>query len=245
MANREQKKHVGIFCSLYKGSIFIEEYLKNIVSQTFFNKTNFYILDCASPDNEYQVIEKYLSHKNIKYKRLQKDPGLYSAWNICVDWAQEEYIGNWNVDDRKTPWSIEVLVKALLKDKSLDLVYGQTLVTNKANDCWDKCKSKQIYPCLPHSFENLLKNNSPHCMPIWKKNLHDRFGYFNEDYKTASDTDMWLRACEGGANMKLVNEVVGLYYENPTGRSTNPETLKEMIAEVNKVRSKYKTTLAL
>lgn len=82
-------------------------------------------------------------------------------------------------------------------------------------------------------------------MPIWKRDLHERFGYFNEEYMTASDTDMWLRACKGGAKMQFINEVVGLYYENPTGRSTNPETLKEMIAEVNKVRSKYKTTLAL
>ena len=77
-------------------------------------------------------------------------------------------------------------------------------------------------------------------MPIWKRGLHNRFGYFNEDYKTASDTDMWLRACKGGAKMKFINEVVGLYYENPNGRSTNAETLKEMINEVSKVRSLYR-----
>jgi len=94
MANREQNKQVGIFCTLYKGSIFIEEYLKDIVSQTFFNKTNFYILDCASPDGEYEIIKKYIDYPNIKYRKLEKDPGLYAGWNICVDWTQEEYIGN-------------------------------------------------------------------------------------------------------------------------------------------------------
>jgi len=30
-----------------------------------------------------------------------------------------------------------------------------------------------------------------------------------------------------------------LYYQNPTGRSSNPETLQEMIREVNEMRNKY------
>ena len=238
-------KILGLFCTVYKGERFIKEYLNNLISQSIFEKVNFYILDCASPESESEIVKDYLRFSNIKYRRLDEDPGLYAGWNICVDWCTEKYIGNWNIDDRKTPWSTEVLLNSLLADDSLDLVYGKTLVTTKENDSWDTCKSKDVYPCLPHSFENLLKNNSPHCMPIWKRNLHERFGYFNEEYMTASDTDMWLRACKGGAKMQFINEVVGLYYENPTGRSTNPETLKEMIAEVNKVRSKYKTTLAL
>jgi hypothetical protein len=76
-------------------------------------------------------------------------------------------------------------------------------------------------------------------MPLWKKQLHDRFGYFDESYKTAADGDFWLRCCVGGSNIKMVNHPVGLYYENPNGRSTNPETLQEMISEVMMMRSKY------
>jgi glycosyltransferase involved in cell wall biosynthesis len=234
-------KNVGLFCSLFKGKDFIEGYLENILNQTYFKKTTFYILDCDSPDNERDLILKYTSeYENIKYKRLSKDPGLYAAWNLCIDWVDEPFIGNWNVDDRKTPWSTEVLMNPLLGDENLDLVYGKTLISNIANETWDKNSAKYIYPFLPHTFENLLKNNSPHCMPIWRKDLHQRFGYFNENYMTASDTDMWLRACKGGANMKLVDSIVGLYYENPKGRSTNPETLKKMVEEVFAVRDLYR-----
>jgi len=76
-------------------------------------------------------------------------------------------------------------------------------------------------------------------MPLWKKNLHDKFGYFDTSYKTAADGDFWLRCAVNGANIKLINHPVGLYYENPTGRSTNPETLSEMINEVFDMRRKY------
>ena len=76
-------------------------------------------------------------------------------------------------------------------------------------------------------------------MPLWKKSLHDRFGYFDESYKTASDSDMWLRSCVGGAIIEMVNHPVGLYYHNPQGRSTNPQVLAEMVAEVVEMRRKY------
>ena len=64
-------------------------------------------------------------------------------------------------------------------------------------------------------------------MPIWKKSIHDRFGYFDSSYKTAADSDMWIRAVKQGAKIKMVRDVVGIYYQNPNGRSTQPETLKE------------------
>lgn len=243
--NKTQSQYsLGLFCPLYKGKTFIKEYLDNALSQTIFNKTKFYILDCNSPDGEYEIIKEYLKYENIVYRKMNEDPGLYASWNVCVDWVEEEYIGNWNVDDRKTPWSNEILLNEIIRSKS-DLVYGRTLVTSKPNDSWDTTDGKIYFACLDHSLENLLKNNSPHCMPVWRKDLHDRFGYFNEEYMTAADTDMWLRACKGGAKIKKVDEYIGLYYKNPNGRSTNPETLKQMIAEVKEVRSKYKTTLAL
>ena len=76
-------------------------------------------------------------------------------------------------------------------------------------------------------------------MPLWRKDIHTRFGPFNETYQTASDSDMWLRSAVGGAIIKMVNHPVGLYFYNPLGRSSNPETLKQMVSEVNSMRQKY------
>jgi len=39
--------------------------------------------------------------------------------------------------------------------------------------------------------------------------------------------------------MKKINDIVGIYYHNPTGRSSDPATLKEMVNEVNEMRRKY------
>jgi len=230
----------SIFCSLYKGQKFIEEYLNNILEQICFKDVEFIILDCASPENEYEYIRPFTEkYKNIKYFRLDSDPGLYAAWNVAIKKCSSSIIGNWNIDDRKNKEGLEILINQFDKDATLDVVYGFTYISRKANEKYIDNSYTEIYPYLPHSFENLLRNNSPHCMPLWKKELHDRFGYFDESYKTASDGDFWLRCCVGGSNIKMVNHPVGLYYENPNGRSTNPETLQEMISEVMMMRSKY------
>ena len=230
----------AVFCSYFKGFDFIKGYLEDALSQSIFENVEFYFLDCASKKGESKIIEEFLVYPNIHLKVLDKDPGLYAAWNICVDWIKEPILGNWNVDDRKSPWSLECLRDQLISDESLDLVYGKTLISYKNNEKFFENKEKRIYPCLSPTLENLLKNNSPHCMPLWRKSLHERFGYFDENLKTAADTDLWLRACKGGAKMKMIDNIIGLYFENPTGRSTNPETLAEMIKEVNYVRDKYR-----
>jgi hypothetical protein len=230
----------SLFCSFYKGQKFVESYLENMLEQSIFASTEFVLLNCSSPENEEACILPFIKqYPNVKYYTLTEDPGLYTGWNYAIKLCSSNIIGNWNIDDRKNKDGLEILLNQFNKDPTLDLVYGLTYVSRIANEKYIDNSYNEIYPCLPHSFENLLRNNSPHCMPLWKKNLHNRFGYFNDEYSTAADGDFWLRCCVGGARIKMVNHPVGLYYDNPTGRSTNPETLQQMIREVQSMRSKY------
>lgn len=228
------------FCSFFKGGAFIEGYLENLFKQTTFGQTEWVFIDCASPDKESRLIQPLCrSFPNIKYVRLDTDPGLYGGWNVAIKHCTAPIVTNWNIDDRKSHNGNELLLKMFDRHIDLDITYGLTYISTIANEKYEENDFTKVYPCLPHSWGNLLANNSPHCMPMWKRSLHDRFGLFDESYKTASDADMWLRAAKGGAHIRMLNHPVGLYYHNPTGRSTNPETLKEMIEEVKKMREKY------
>jgi hypothetical protein len=230
----------SLFCSLYKGKKFVEGYIDDMLKQSIFNDIEFIFLDCASPENEKDFILPLTSqYSNIKYHRLDSDPGIYAAWNIAVKMCSASIVGNWNIDDRKSSQSVELLLKPFQRDNTIDIVYGITYVSTIPNEKYEDNTYEHVYPCLPHSLKNLLMNNSPHCMPLWKKDLHERFGEFNETYKTASDGDMWLRSAVGGATIYMVNHPVGLYYYNPKGISTNPENLAKMVAEVQEMRKKY------
>ena len=236
----KQNYKCSIFCSFYKGQKFIEGYIEDLLEQSIFKDIEFIFLDCDSPENEKDsILPLAQKFENIKYYRLNKDPGLYDAWNEAVSLCSAPIIGNWNIDDRKNKEGLEILVEQFNKDSDLDLIYGFTYVSHIANEKYRVNNFREIYPCLPHSFSNLLRNNSPHCMPLWRKRIHDKVGFFDTSYKTASDGDLWLRCAVAGCKIDMVNHPVGLYYENPNGRSTNPETLKEMVEEVYRMRGKY------
>lgn len=231
---------ISSYCSFYNGEKFIKGYLDNLLQQSFFENTEFVFLDCNSEQNEKKsilpLVEKF---NNIKYYKLEKDPGLYASWNIAVKKCSSPIVTNWNIDDRKNVESLEILFNALNEDECLDLVYGYTYVSNIPNEKYVNNSFDQIYPCQEFSLKNLIQNNSPHCMPMWRKRIHEKYGYFNETYKVASDADMWLKCAVGGSKIKMVNHSVGLYYHNPEGASTNQNKLKESIEEVSKMRKDY------
>ena len=233
--------NVTCYCPVFKGGQFIKGYMEDMLRQTIFKEVQFFILDCASPDNEAEIILPYAKqHSNITYKRLDKDPGLYPAWNFSIQNTDGDFLTNWNVDDRKTPWSLEAMRDSLVLNSDIDLVYGNTVVSSVPNEAWSQVLTKHTYICNEtNNWKDLLQNNNPHCMPMWRRSIHDRFGYFDEDYLTASDADLWLKAAKGGSRMKKIDDTVGIYYHNPTGRSSNRETLKQMVDEVNGMRRKY------
>jgi len=230
----------SLFCSFYKGEKFIKSYLQNVIEQSVFFDLEFVFLDCDSPENEQAIIEPYVKkYENIKYYKLDKDPGLYAGWNEAIKRCSSQIVGNWNIDDRKNRDGLEFMLKRFESDDDLDILYGFTYISKTANEKYEDNSFENLYPCLPHSLENLFKNNSPHCMPLWRKNLHDSLGFFDENYKTASDGDFWLHCAIAGAKIEMINHPVGLYFLNPEGRSTNEETLKEMVEEVNLMRQKH------
>lgn len=62
-----------------------------------------------------------------------------------------------------------------------------------------------------------ISNNIPHCMPIWRKDLH-KYGYFDEKkYSVCADFEFWLRVLKKKPDCKflLLNRPNILYLEDP------------------------------
>jgi hypothetical protein len=75
----------------------------------------------------------------------------------------------------------------------------------------------------------------PGCMPVWRKSMHDKSGLFDENLKYAGDWDMWLRAVKDGSKFLKIDEILGLYYLNPEGLSTNSEKENERFKEEKEI----------
>ena len=79
----------------------------------------------------------------------------------------------------------------------------------------------------------------PHASPMWRRNMHDNYGYFDEKYRSAGDWELWLRSASKGSKFKKINQVMNLYYFNPTGISTNPDNFDWKREEELEVRNRY------
>ena len=216
---------ISIITSVYDGDEFIEEFMEDITRQTIFeDKCELILIDANSPGNEKETIDKYLERypDNIVYKKLDKDPGIYGVWNMGVELATGEYLTNANLDDRKHPKSLEEHARGLYGDPDVDLVYATSYLTHKPNQKFeDKDSDWQLYAVPDFSKEAMIRGNPPHQNPMWRKSLHDTYGMFDDQYRSAGDWEMWLRAVFGGSKFKKINGVLGLYYFNPTGISTD------------------------
>jgi hypothetical protein len=59
-------------------------------------------------------------------------------------------------------------------------------------------------------------NNLPHCMPMWRRSLHDRYGWFREDrYGTFADWAFWLKVMSGAEKGWIEPIVLGAYLLRP------------------------------
>ena len=235
---------ISIITSVYDGDEFIRPFLEDITSQTIFEeKCELVLVNANSPGNEEEVIMEYIKKypNNIVYKRLDEDPGIYGTWNEAIKLSSGDYITNANLDDRKSRNSIERHAKSLFTNPDVSLVYSDSFVTHSPNETFDKNSSgMKRYNFEQFSKEGMLRGNLPHNNPMWKKSLHEKHGYFDSKYRSAGDWEFFLRCAFGGENFKKINEVLGLYYFNPKGVSTNVENTSWKQQEEKEIFLKYK-----
>lgn len=232
---------VSIITSVFKSEKFISHFLSDVARQTIFLDCELILLNANSPENEEEYILAFQKcfPENVVYKKLDKQYSVYETWNMGIEISNSNILTNWNTDDRRVFNSLEKQWEEFEKDPNLDLCYGPTLTTHEINESVEFCKSKEGFGCYEPDFDMMLKNNSPHCLPMWKKDIHSRFGNFDIKYFSAGDYEMWLRCLIGGAKFKKINYLVGSYYQNPNGISTNQATLMKALEEVCEIREKY------
>jgi len=216
---------VSIITSLYKGRKYIQDFLANIVKQTYFDKCELILIDANSPDDEIVFIKPYLlKYNNIKYERLEEDPGIYEVWNYAIKKANGVYITNANLDDKRLPNHIEECVKVMERNNSISVVSTAVYVAsenqnvtldNLPKEVWFDSYVAEYYfakDMFAYEGDKIVARNLPHCSPVWKKNIHDKIGYFDEEeYNQSADWEFWLRASNNGFSFYHIKKPLAIY----------------------------------
>jgi hypothetical protein len=173
---------------------------------------------------------------------MKKTLSVQETMNLGLEHSSGKFITLANIDDTRRYDAFEKLSKALVLNEDIDLVYADCYETNVPNETFQKNTSNgKLYE---HSIYDFSKENMIKCqpgpMPMWRKELNEKHGTFNTDFKFAGDWEMWLRCVKTGVKFKKILDVLGLYYLNPHGLSTSNESEKERFSEERLLFHKYK-----
>jgi len=240
---------VSAIASTYNSEKFIRGCLEDLVSQTLFLKgqLEIVVVDSGSLQGEKCIVEDFQQRfPHIKYLRTTERESIYKAWNRAIKASSGKFITNANTDDRHRHDALEILAAEMENNPNLSLVYADQIVTTSENETFNNCSHVGYFDWPDFDRSQLI-----HCccigpQPMWRRSLHEEFGWFDETLKVAGDYDWWLRISET-RNIKHVSMLLGLYLLNNNGiEITNQETcntetinLRRNAAEKSGVRLDY------
>ncbi len=235
---KNSKFKVSIIVSLYNAANKLEFFLKHLQRQNMVNNgtAEIILVDSGSPTNEREVFLKLIDSLNIQviYVRTKSRETIQKAWNRGIQLAQAEYLTFLGVDEGITPEALDILSSELDSDSSVDWIQSNSLMTDVSeNGTW--LKDVMIFERSNfHPFHIYLET----CYISWvgalyRKSIHDRFGYYDDTFRAAGDTEFKNRVGPF-AKMKTISRTLGIFFNYPEERATHSPT-----AELEDLRAWY------
>jgi GT2 family glycosyltransferase/ADP-heptose:LPS heptosyltransferase/lipoprotein NlpI len=232
---------VSAIVSTYKSGKFMRRKLDDILNQTLAEQIEIIVIDSNSPENEGAIVREYMTrHRNIRYLRTENRETVYQAWNRGIALARGEFITNANTDDRLRRDCIETLVQALRENPDKVLAYGDSIITIRENETFERCTPHGYLRWPDFDRAKLLEFCfvGPH--PVWRRSVHEKAGYFDENYQCAADYEFWLRLALNH-DFVHVPELLGLYWQNEESVSRKGQKpIDEALRIQNVYRRKFR-----
>jgi hypothetical protein len=179
-------------------------------------------------EKESKILKEFCSvHSNCILIISEDRISIYEAWNKAIDHSKADLLTNMNVDDLRSPSSLEIQVNFMDNNEHVDVGFQDILFYRDLKSSWNYVKEYNFKTELPEVSVPCLAwlgINPPHNAPVWRKNLHMLYGKFDSLLVSAGDYEFWLRICIEGVRFKKMDETHIGYYVNPTGMSTKNES---------------------
>ena len=232
---------MSVIIPAYDVAEFIGDALNSVFAQTF-SDYEVIVINDGSPDTPKleRVLGPYMSR--IVYLK-QENLGVSSARNCGIAAARGSLIAFLDGDDIWLANYLEVQVKRIQADPSIDVLYPNVLMFGGSSE--DGEEFMTICPSNGEvTFERLLLQecNVSNCS-IARKETLVRAGMFDESLRSVEDFDLWLRVIKCGGRIAYHRDVLARYRRRSGSLTADPIWLSEHILEVlRKVRQREDLT---
>ena len=220
---------VSTITPCYNMSKYMKGFLDNLSTQT--HKDLEIVLDHNDPsDEEVKLVEEYNEqYDNILHIKVEGVDPIGTSMNRCIEYATGDYLCIWNVDDLRTPDSIEVMAKALDENPDVDFVYGNYIIVPKFGS------TEGQYVDETGREDELTTGMILGPYFMFRKSLLEKSGVFDEQLVQGADYDLALRLAFNAKGLHLpIN--LGYYLNEGLGQSTKPNSKQPIERTVIELR---------
>jgi Flp pilus assembly protein TadD len=189
---------------------YIRECLCGLMEQSTADRMEVIVVDQGSEQSEWSVVaDLQRRYPNLISLRTAAAKGVSAGLNLALKIAAGKYITVIEATDRLKEDAYELLASTLEANPDAMLAYGDTCFTAIPHESFANHTSygKMIWP--DYTFQQLsqLSLIAPHLM--WRRDLHDSIGGFDERYESQGMRDFLLRVV-GSFRMVHIEEFTGL-----------------------------------
>lgn len=194
---------ISIITVVYNGEAYLESCIQSVLSQDH-SDIEYIIVDGASTDSTPEIIARY--RNRIATVISEPDKGIYDAMNKGVKAATGEVVGILNADDLYQNEKVISRVAREFEKKGVDSIFGDLIFVNPE----DLNKVVRFYQPKNFKLEHFRKGDMPpHPTFFVKRELYDRFGYFDTSFKITADFELMVRfLLKGGASYSYIPEIL-------------------------------------
>ena len=193
---------ISIVVPLYNTDTdFFRELLYSVHCQTYSNWE--LCLADGSPKELTKIKEMCEKDKRIKYKFLGENKGISGNTNEALELATGKYISLLDHDDMLSLDALYEVVKVINENKNVDFIYSD-------EDKFHFIDEPRYAPHFKPDFApDTLRSNNYIChYSVFKKELLDKIGGFNNKYDGAQDYDLILRMSENAKKIVHISKIL-------------------------------------
>src|SRR3990167_8184234 len=220
---------VSVIVPAYGFEQYLSEALDSVKQQTF-QDWECIIVDDASPDRCGAIADSYAA-QDSRYHVIHNKANEYlaGALNTGVGASRGRYVLPLDADNTLPPNTLEILAKALDKDRGLHIAYGNVEFLEPDGKRWHSGWPPQFraewqvkYQEKSNRPANLIPSGSMFRREVWQLT-----GGYRRRWRTAEDADFWTRATSYGFRAAMVTEADVLVYRNRSDSMSREEKLQD------------------
>ncbi len=215
---------VSTLTSCYRGEKYLPLFLEKLPEQTAFDRLEV-VIDLNEPSAEELRLVKEFQERHpghLKYAVQDKVVPYSASWNNCIRNASGEYLAIWNIDDLRTPNSIESQARLLDERPDIGIVHGRYKVVPSFGSTDGPYRDTTK---LPKSEATRRFVFGPFYM--FRRSLLEKAGIVDEQFRSSADLDHCIRMALH-SDFAAVDENLGYYLWAGEGLSNNPNSRIEV-----------------